>query len=53
VHSEPAALPTVISYVRGPHDDQVIALAERLILNGVPCDLDLFDPVRKAAGLGG
>jgi hypothetical protein len=44
MESEPVALPTVISYVRGPHDDQVAELAKRLIEDGVPCDLDLFDP---------
>lgn len=44
VNLEPAALATVISYVRGPHDAKVATLAERLIRDGVPCDLDLFDP---------
>ncbi len=40
---------TVISYVRGPHDAEVFALAHRLISEGVPCALDLFEP-RPAGG---
>jgi len=44
---EPSGLATVISYVRGPHDAKVLALAERLNTEGVPCDLDLFDPRPK------
>ena len=43
VDSEPVASPTVISYVRGPYDAQVADLAARLIRDGVPCDLDLFE----------
>lgn len=41
---------TVISYVRGPHDAEVFALAHRLITEGVPCALDLFEP--RPAGVG-
>jgi hypothetical protein len=43
MESEPSALPTVISYARGPHDTQVVELARRLIEDGVPCDLDVFE----------
>ncbi len=49
MNPESAALATVISYVRGPHDAQVALLAERLIADGVPCDLDLFE-TRPAGG---
>ncbi|MGA3037440.1 MAG: toll/interleukin-1 receptor domain-containing protein [Vulcanimicrobiaceae bacterium] len=44
---ELAGRPSVISYVRGSHDAKVLALAERLNTEGVPCDLDLFDPRPK------
>jgi len=40
---QPVARKTVISYVRGRYDAEVIELAKRLISEGVPCDLDLFD----------
>jgi len=43
MESEPVALPTVISYVRGAHDAHVVELARRLIEDGVPCDLDVFE----------
>jgi len=43
VESQPIARNTVISYVRGPHDDEVVGFARRLISEGVPCDLDLFE----------
>ncbi|MBV9098606.1 MAG: toll/interleukin-1 receptor domain-containing protein [Frankiaceae bacterium] len=43
MNDQPTALPTVISYARGPHDAQVVALAQQLISEGVPCDVDIFD----------
>jgi hypothetical protein len=40
---------SVISYVRGPQTDLVLGLANRLNAEGVPCELDLFEP-RPAGG---